>query len=133
MNIEDAIEKFKSLKDYKRTYYGYTWFKVEVCADEETKDAIDTILSELERLQNKESKNQNTISYKAGVNDSIYWQTRIKEQIRWLKNDIKNTKEKMQQESTFPNYLNDYRRVRMKAYNTKSNEMIRRLEDILKE
>lgn len=49
MDIEEAKEKLKILKEYKHTYYGYQWFKVEVCADDEMKEVIDVILSELEK------------------------------------------------------------------------------------
>ena len=52
-----AIEEFEKLKNYKHTYYGYTWFKVEVCADNEMKKNIDIILNLIEK-QSKEIEHQ---------------------------------------------------------------------------
>ena len=42
------------LKEFKHTYYGYQWFKVEVCADKETIETIDTVLNYIEELENKQ-------------------------------------------------------------------------------
>ena len=56
-----AIDRLKQLKDYSTTYYGSMYFKVEVKADDEMKETIDTVLSiikeqqeEIEKLKNKE-------------------------------------------------------------------------------
>lgn len=57
--------------------------------------------------------------------------SKIEEQIKWLDNDIKNTKTKMKEEQTFPNYLSDYRKARMKAFITKSKEIKERLQDLI--
>lgn len=45
MTNEKAINNLKQLKEYHRTYYGSMYFKVEVKADEEMKETIDTALS----------------------------------------------------------------------------------------
>lgn len=50
---KEAIEKLKMLKDYKQTYYGYQWFKVEVKADDDTKETINIILNLIDSLQLK--------------------------------------------------------------------------------
>lgn len=47
----EAIEQLKKLKEYKTTYYGSQWFKVEVCANEEMKNTIDTALNLIQKQQ----------------------------------------------------------------------------------
>lgn len=44
-----AIDRLKQLKDYSTTYYGSMYFKVEVKADDEMKETIDTVLSMIEK------------------------------------------------------------------------------------
>ena len=51
MQIEEAKEKLKILKDFKNTYYGTQWFKVEVCLEKADIEAIETVLNELERYK----------------------------------------------------------------------------------
>lgn len=46
-----AIDRLKQLKDYSTTYYGSMCFKVEVKADEEMKETIDTVLSLIKEQQ----------------------------------------------------------------------------------
>lgn len=48
---KQAIDELKKLKDYKKTYYGGNWSKVEVCMDNEIKQTIDTILKLIEKQQ----------------------------------------------------------------------------------
>ena len=50
---KEAIEKLNLLNDYKQTYYGYQWFKVEVKADDETKETINIILNLINNLEDK--------------------------------------------------------------------------------
>ena len=47
----EAIDKLKKLKEYHTTYYGYSFFKVEVKADDEMKGTIDTVLSLIKEQQ----------------------------------------------------------------------------------
>lgn len=58
---EKAIEHLEKLKEYKQTYYGSQWFKVEVCADEEMKNTIDTILNLLQIQQEEMEKKDKII------------------------------------------------------------------------
>ena len=46
-----AIDRLKQLKDYSTTYYGSMYFKVEVKADDEMKETIDTVLSLIKEQQ----------------------------------------------------------------------------------
>jgi hypothetical protein len=59
--------------------------------------------------------------------------SKIEEQINWLDNDIKNTKYKLEHGKTYPNYIGEHRRLRMKAFITKSKEIKQRLQDLLRE
>jgi hypothetical protein len=54
---------------------------------------------------------------------------KIRSLIYQIENDVKKTKQKMQDES----YIDRYRKLRLRAYNTKSNEIIKRLNKILGE
>lgn len=47
----EAIDRLKQLKDYSTTYYGSMYFKVEVKADDEMKETIDTVLSLIKEQQ----------------------------------------------------------------------------------
>lgn len=61
------------------------------------------------------------------------YEDKIKEQIEWLEKDIERTKisTKFQKE---PNIIyEDIRKVRLRAFNTKSKEIIRRLKNIVGE
>ena len=58
MTDKEAILELEEFRNYKRTYYGSSWFKVEVCADDEMKEKIDKIINliqtqqeEIERLK----------------------------------------------------------------------------------
>lgn len=57
----EAIDRLKQLKDYSTTYYGSMYFKVEVKADDEMKETIDTVLS-LIKEQDKYIKDANDIT-----------------------------------------------------------------------
>lgn len=57
----------------------------------------------------------------------------IQEQIKWLENDIEKTKVSTKAEKEPCLKYDDFRKVRLRAFNTKSKEMIRRLKNILKE
>ena len=60
--------------------------------------------------------------------------SKIEEQIKWLDNDIKNTKNKLEEgKRPYPNYIGEHRRLRMKAFITKSKEIKQRLQDLLRE
>ena len=78
-----AIDKFKQLKDYHQTYYGYTWFKVEVCADNEMKQNIDTILNLIKKQQKEieEYKKQLDLDY---VEENYISKDKIKAKIEEL-------------------------------------------------
>lgn len=54
---------------------------------------------------------------------------KIRSLIYQIENDVKKTKQKMQDEK----YIDKYRELRLRAYNTKSNEIIKRLNKILGE
>ena len=51
-----AIDRLKQLKDYSTTYYGSMYFKVEVKADDEMKETIDTVLSIIKEQQEEIEK-----------------------------------------------------------------------------
>ena len=57
--------------------------------------------------------------------------SKVEEQIKWLDNDIKNTKYKLEHGKTYPNYIGEHRRLRMKAFITKSKEIKERLQDLI--
>lgn len=50
-----------------------------------------------------------------------------------LIHDIALTTEKLHTHEYGENYINDYRRVRMKAFRTKCNEILKFIEDMEKE
>lgn len=93
-----AIEEFKKLKNYKQTYYGNTWFTVEVCADDEMKQNIDIISNliekqskEIEELKEKYSKKLIEFQKEREWYEKNYIsKNKIKEKIKkydkWLKN-----------------------------------------------
>lgn len=56
----------------------------------------------------------------------------IDKEIKRLDNDYKNIKKLIKEKNTFPNYLSDIDRVRLKAYATKTKEIKERLEKVIK-
>lgn len=60
-------------------------------------------------------------------------ESKLKEEIRKIKYDIAKTKEKIKEENTFPKYMSKWRKIRLDAFITKSNEIKERLEKILYE
>ena len=56
-----AIDRLKQLKDYSTTYYGSMYFKVEVKADDEIKETIDTVLSLIKEQQEEIEKYKSMI------------------------------------------------------------------------
>ena len=46
-DVEKEIIKLEEFNNYKQTFYGQQWFKVEVCAGNEMKNVIQIILKEL--------------------------------------------------------------------------------------
>lgn len=52
--LEEVKEKLQQLKEYKVTYYGSQWFKVEVKADNEMKSIIDKTLNYIDNSISKE-------------------------------------------------------------------------------
>ena len=95
---KQAIEEFKKLKDYKQIYYGYAWFKVEVCADDEMKQNIDIILN-LVKKQSKEIEGLIKVSKECieeKFNNDQKWEDKIKAKIEELdkeeKEQLKGTK-----------------------------------------
>ena len=71
MNKEEAIEKLKLLKDFKQTYYGYQWFKVEVCADKENIKAIDTVLDYIADLEKENAVKESHIKIVSAYNEEL--------------------------------------------------------------
>ncbi len=86
-------------------------------------DVVENTLNYIEQLE--EERN----TYRRQLNDAFsrgfIHKDKIKEQIEWLDNDIKNTKRKIAEEQI---YYDDIRKVRLKAYCTKSNEIKNRLK-----
>lgn len=53
MTDKEAISELEEFRNFKHTYYGNAWTKVEVCADDEMKGKIDKIIN-LIKTQQKE-------------------------------------------------------------------------------
>ena len=65
----EAIDRLKKIKKYNTTYYGYSFFKVEVKADDEMKETIDTVLS-LIKEQQEEMENYKSL-YDRALSDVV--------------------------------------------------------------
>lgn len=77
MTNEKAINNLKQLKEYHRTYYGSMYFKVEVKADEEMKETIDTVLSLIKENQKQLDKKDKQIDLMARAIDNYDSQLEI--------------------------------------------------------
>lgn len=51
MTDKEAISELEEFRNFKHTYYGNAWFKVEVCADDEMKGKIDKIINLIQAQQ----------------------------------------------------------------------------------
>lgn len=125
-NCFDIYRKAKNTEDYLGTITGKEIISVE---------NLLTRYKELEEENRGLRIFKEMAIYRLDVIEprELISKSKIKEQIKWLDNDIKNTKTKMKEEQTFPNYLSDYRKERMKAYITKSKEIKERLQELLRE
>ena len=70
---ERALSLLQAYKNHKSTYYGYTWFRVEVKADDGYCKAVDVITNLINRLKKENKELQEIINGKAiqelGVSD----------------------------------------------------------------
>ena len=116
--MEEDIENVKFIiRNLRAQYYN-----------ERFVSSLENVLSRLKQLE--EERN----TYRRQLNDvfsrGFIHKDKIKEQIEWLDNDIKNTKRKIAEEQI---YYDDIRKVRLKTYCTKSNEIKNRLKKLLGE
>ena len=104
--------------------------------DLEDLKSLENLLTRYKQLEEENKRIKSLDIYKL-VED---WETRqlisvskVEEQIKWLDNDIKNTKYKLEHGKTYPNYIGEHRRLRMKAFIIKSKEIKERLQELLRE
>lgn len=121
-------EDIKNLEELKKEYIINGSVSISILSGAKYINSINNILSILKQLE--EERN----TYRRQLNDvfsrGFIHKDKIKEQIEWLDNDIKNTKRKIAEEQI---YYDDIRKVRLKAYCTKSNEIKNRLKELLGE
>ena len=101
---------------------------LEVKISASAHNQIEKLKQENEELKNLANNKQ--WIYPCYVAQNYIHRDKIKEQTEWLDNDIKNTKRKIAEEQI---YYDDIRKVRLKAYCTKSNEIKNRLKELLGE
>lgn len=110
---KEAIENLKSLKEFKQTYYSYIGLKVDVKADEEIKDTVNTILNLIEKQQEEINKltkqNKNLDKEAQAYLEELAGDSGMKERtINYLQNkleEVKNVNLKIEQELEYKNKL----------------------------
>lgn len=100
---KQAVENLEKLVKLRKNIRGEITHDTCICG---TSD-LDTVLNLITKLQ-KENKEKDN---------------RARKIIKRLDNDYKRITETKTNKSTFPNYLDDYTRCRLKAYRTKTREI----------
>lgn len=107
----------------------------------EYNQSVGTVLDYIKELENGEVEKTNLkiaelecklVELQKEIENSVS-KDKVKEQIEWLENDIRKTKENIRKGNEIRTYINGYRKLRMKAFNTKSKEIKKRLENLLEE
>lgn len=95
-----AIDRLKQLKDYSTTYYGSMYFKVEVKADDEMKETIDTVLSMLKEKDKEIEEKDRIIDLMAEFIEKVTVDLKVAfgENMLWNRDEIKQYFERKSKE-----------------------------------
>ena len=125
--LENLIKRYGELEKHIAFYEKHGSYKKRII---ELKEENEELKEQVEYLKHEVVLHGSTVEKLVREKMNSIPKSKVEEQIQWLDNDIKNTKEKIKREQI---YWDDIRKIRLKAYNTKSNEIRNRLQELLEE
>lgn len=106
---EEAINSLEKLINIRKNKAGQIKYDNCICSTTDLETVLDMIKEKDKEIEKKDNA--------------------VKRIINRLDNDINRITETKRDKSTFPNYLDDYTKCRLKAYRTKTKEIKEYIEE----